>query len=789
MHTNLTYFIFLLLPILGRQSITAQPLTPSDSTIVSNPKIGLVLSGGGALGLAHIGVLKVLEEKGIRPDFVVGTSMGSIVGGLYALGYTPEEIEEFVVNADWEEILAKNIPLNFVVTEEKYDYGRYLIDFPFKNGKPKLPSGLIEGQLLTEALIEYTWSGTNYSSFDEFPIPFRCVGTDVSNGNEIIFKDGSLALAMRSSMAIPTVFTPVGLDSTLVVDGGVVNNFPVDIAQEMGADYIIGVNVTSGFKNAHDIDNMVGILYQIAMLPSNEKLEEHIKLTDVYIHPDVSNFSASDFKKAIEIIATGEDMARKNINLFDSLINVANYSSQPVVRKVIPPVDSIFVSQINYHSANPKKNDFHLFEKLEREPNNILNLKSYKTDTRFLYGTLKYKNINYWAHPDTLNSTIDTTKYVLDVHIEESPRTNLKFGIHYDNTFGFGLIANFSTINFLIPNSRIRWITDLSENFKTEFEFLKYLGKKQNFAFLTNYKFLSLEQPTYLKGQLDGFSQNNISIFETKIQTNTLLNKTFSLGYQYLYDRTTSKLGNDLFQNFKVKNGFHIAFVQYQQNTLNRNYHPTKGQSLIVRGDLNFFNHLKVAYPSGEDNYEFIIDSDTIKISEAEFNELISSHFLPSDPYASVIIKYQQIIPISSKINLITDVNGGITLGQNDETKIYRAFNVGGNVNMFYYDFKLHGLRYAEDLTNNVAILAANFQYRPSSKLLLYAGANTAFFSNSGFRINSFASDLQTFTANELLGYGISAAYLSPVGPIEFGTSWNTEDPYTRWNVQIGFQF
>ncbi|MGB0391697.1 MAG: patatin-like phospholipase family protein, partial [Salibacteraceae bacterium] len=413
MHTNLTYFIFLLLPILGRQSITAQPLTPSDSTIVSNPKIGLVLSGGGALGLAHIGVLKVLEEKGIRPDFVVGTSMGSIVGGLYALGYTPEEIEEFVVNADWEEILSKNIPLNFVVTEEKYDYGRYLIDFPFKNGKPKLPSGLIEGQLLTEALIEYTWSGTNYSSFDEFPIPFRCVGTDVSNGNEIIFKDGSLALAMRSSMAIPTVFTPVGLDSTLVVDGGVVNNFPVDIAQEMGADYIIGVNVTSGFKNAHDIDNMVGILYQIAMLPSNEKLEEHIKLTDVYIHPDVSNFSASDFKKAIEIIATGEDMARKNINLFDSLINVANYSSQPVVRKVIPPVDSIFVSQINYHSANPKKNDFHLFEKLEREPNNILNLKSYKTDTRFLYGTLKYKNINYWAHPDTLNSTIDTTKYVL----------------------------------------------------------------------------------------------------------------------------------------------------------------------------------------------------------------------------------------------------------------------------------------------------------------------------------------------------------------------------------------
>ena len=767
-----------------------QPIPKIDSNVISNPKIGLVLSGGGALGLAHIGVLKILEKKGIKPDFIVGTSMGSIVGGLYALGYSASEIEHFALQTDWNEVLAPNIPLNYVALEEKHDYGRYLISFPLKDGKPQLPSGLIEGQLLIEKLISYTWSAINYSHFDEFPIPFRCIGTNVSNGKEIIFEGGSLALSMRASMAIPTVFTPVNLDSTLIVDGGVVNNFPVDVAIDMGADYIIGVDVTSGFHDAYDIDNMVSILYQISMFPSLNKMAENIKRSNIYIHPDVTDFSAKDFKKVEDIIKSGEEMAQIQSSQIDSLIHSIHYYSQPVVRQVAPYSDSIYVSNTSYRSSQ-KNSDYHLIEKLNTDSNVILNTAEFRKDIRLLYGSLKYKSISYWASPDT--HTFDTSSgmkpYQVNIQMEENPNTSLKFGIHYDNTFGFGVITNLTAYNFLMKNSRIRLITDLSENYKAEIEWLKYIGKKQNSSLSTNYKFYSLEQPTYNKGQLSGFQQNNISQFEAKLQTHKYINQNISGGYMYLFDGTTAKLGNDEFQNFKTRNGYHIAFVQYQNNTLNRNYHPTRGFNLNLRIDLNLTNDLRIKYPNDVNLISIPIDTDTLHLTEHEFNQFIKNELIPQRPYASAVVEWQQIIPIHPKLNAITYAGGAFTLGQKNNDKLYRAFNVGGNIKYFYYDFRAYGLRYAEDIANNIGILRADLQYSPVDKLFIYGGTNLVLFSNSGFRINSFASDLSTFTANELVGYGLNVAYMSPIGPLEIGASWNSLEPYTRWTVLMGFQF
>lgn len=785
LHTS--WFTFLILLLTSFTGLT-QSFQPIDSTLITNPKIGLVLSGGGALGLAHIGVLKVLEEKGIKPDFIVGTSMGSIVGGLYALGYSASEIESFMLHTNWDVILSRSIPLHYVLSEEKYDYGRYLIQFPFKNGKPKLPSGLIEGQLLTEDLISHTWSAINYNSFDEFPIPFRCIGTDVSNGKEIVFKEGSLARAMRASMAIPTVFTPVNMDSTLVVDGGVVNNFPVDVAKEMGADYIIGIDVTSGYHEAYDIDNMVSILYQISMFPSLEKLEANKQITDVYIHPDVSNFAASDFNKADQIIASGVEIAQLQESKIDSFIHSINYNTQPIVRQVPPHLDSIQVSSIQFHSSTADSS-MHLIEKLARPENSMVNIADYKKDLRLLFGTLKYKSISYWASPQDDTTSNSGSSYKMNVQVEENSNTKLKVGIHYDNTFGFGLITNLTSYNFLVKNSRIRLITDLSENFKVDFEWLKYMGKNQNFAFVSNYKFYSLEQPTYSKGQLDGYQQNNISFLELKIQTNRNLNRNFAAGYFLLYDGSRSKIGNQVFQNFKTQNTNHILFVQFQKNTLNRNYHPTHGHQIFLRGDLNFSNHMHVKFPNDVNEIFLANGLDTNYFNESEFNQLIQNELLPEKVYGNLIFKYQQHFSIASKLNAITNISTAITFDQDDDGQLLRGFNVGGNVNLFYYDFKAYGLRYAEDLTNNVGILRADIQYSPFNKFYVYAGANVSWFSNSGFRINSFSNDLKTFTADELLGYGFNLAYLSPIGPIEVGASWNSEDPYTRWSVLLGFQF
>jgi len=207
----------------------------------------LVLSGGGAKGIAHIGIIKAMEKEGLYPDYIAGTSMGGIVGGLYATGYSADKLDTIVRSIDWGLVLSNNIPLNYISYEEKEYYNRYLVEFPIVKGKLKLPSGMIEGQMLSDVLTHYTWPSMKYESFDDFPIPFRCFATDVSTGKQITFKDGPLSEALRASMAIPTAFTAADLDTTLAVDGGVVNNFPVEELFKMGADIVIGVNLGDGF--------------------------------------------------------------------------------------------------------------------------------------------------------------------------------------------------------------------------------------------------------------------------------------------------------------------------------------------------------------------------------------------------------------------------------------------------------------------------------------------------------------------------------------------------------------
>ena len=779
------FIISILISVLWSSQCYSQSIPSSNK---KTPKIGLVLSGGGALGLAHIGVLKVLEEKGIKPDFIVGTSMGSVVGGLYAIGYSASEIETITRNTNWDEILSRSIPLNYVANEEKYDYGRYTLNFPFKNGKPKLPSGLVQGQLLTDNLVKLTWPAINYSNFDEFPIPFRCIGTDLSTGKQIIFKDGSLALSMRASMAIPTIFTPVNIDSTLVVDGGIINNFPVDVAKELGADYIIGIDVTSGYQKAHDIDNILDILYQISIYPSLEKMEKHIQLSDLYIHPNVSHFSASDFNNSKNIIASGEEMARIKIPEIDSFLNKINYQPHPINKHVIATSDSIKISNVNIQTIT-KTRAYTPTEKLKRKENSIIDIKSYKKDVRLLYGSLKYKSINYWPTKDSIQVSDSTSNYHLNVKLEESSNSSFKVGIHYDNVFGFGVITNLTTYNLLGKNSRLRLIIDLNESFKSEIEWMKNLGKKQNYSLLVDYKFYSLKQPTYNKGQLSGFQQNDISYLEAKIQTNKKLNNVFSTGFLYLFDAKTIKIGETNFQNFHSRNNYHILFLQYKKNTLNRNYHSTKGHSLFLRYDIVLNDYLNIKYPNNTNAITLVTASDTNTYTQKEFNSLLSNKYTPQYVYENFILKYHQNIRLTKKLNLVTHIDAVITLNQKKQNQLYRGFNIGGNINLFYSDFQLYGLQYAENFSPNISLLKVDLQYSILNKFIIYGGINNAWLYNSGFRISDFSNNTKTFSANKLLGYGISAAYLSPLGPIEISTSWNSIDPYTRVNIMLGFQF
>ena len=214
-------------------------------------KVGVVLSGGGAKGMAHIGVLKVIEKAGIPIDYVVGTSMGSIIGGLYSIGYSPEQLDSMVRRQDWTFLLSDKIPRSEQNLSERDASQKYVFSIPFGKGvKAEVFGGLIRGQNLANLFSELTIGYHDSINFNKLPIPFACVSENIVNGNEVNFHEGVLATAMRASMAIPGVFTPVRLDSMVLVDGGVVNNYPVNVARAMGADLIIGVDVQSELKPA-----------------------------------------------------------------------------------------------------------------------------------------------------------------------------------------------------------------------------------------------------------------------------------------------------------------------------------------------------------------------------------------------------------------------------------------------------------------------------------------------------------------------------------------------------------
>lgn len=224
-------------------------------------KVGVVLSGGGAKGVAHIKALKVIEEAGIPIDYIVGTSMGSIVGGLYAIGYTPEQLDSMVRKQDWTFLLSDRIKRSAMSLTERERSAKYIVSLPFtKNPKAAMSGGIIKGQNLANLFSDLTMGYHDSINFNKLPIPFACVSANVVNGDQIIFHDGVLSTAMRASMAIPGVFTPVRKDSMVLVDGGIVNNYPADVAKAMGADIIIGVDVQNALKSADKLNSAPDIL-------------------------------------------------------------------------------------------------------------------------------------------------------------------------------------------------------------------------------------------------------------------------------------------------------------------------------------------------------------------------------------------------------------------------------------------------------------------------------------------------------------------------------------------------
>src|SRR5690606_6467122 len=291
-------------------------------------KIGLVLSGGGAKGLAHIGALKVLEEAGVRIDYIGGTSMGAIVGALYASGYTATELDSIFQSTDFMNLIQDNVPRRSKTFYEKEDSERYALTLPFKGFKITIPQALSGGQSIYNEFVRLLYHVRDVNDFSKLKIPFVCIATDVETGEEVRLDHGYLPQAILASGTFPSLFRPVELDGKILIDGGVVNNYPLMEVKKMGADIIIGVDVQHGLSDRESLESATEILLQLNNYRTIMAMEEKAELTDIYITPDIKGYTVIDFNLGNGIIDKGEEAARLK---YDELLKIGeSHRRRPV---------------------------------------------------------------------------------------------------------------------------------------------------------------------------------------------------------------------------------------------------------------------------------------------------------------------------------------------------------------------------------------------------------------------------------------------------------------------------
>jgi NTE family protein len=460
-------------------ALHAQPIPPTDAdgsaaamttpspgagTPGKRPKIGLVLSGGGARGITHIGVLKVLDELRIPVDFLAATSMGSIVGGLYASGMPPARMEEIVTSVDWTTLFSDTPPRKELSFRDKQRDTQFPLplEIGFRDGEFRGFQGAISGGNLELFLHNLTSKADGVKSFDKLPIPFRAVSTDMVSGRPYVFETGPLYEAMRASMSIPGVFSPAEVRGRILGDGGLVDNLPIDVVRKMGADIVIAVNIGTPLSSREQLSSVVGLTSQMINILTEQNVRQQLATLrpgDVLISPDLGALSAIDFTSGKEFIAQGEAAARSAVVQLSALAAPAEAyaeykAAQPKLADSPPPVIG-FVRVEGTEYANPKALD----AKLDVPLGQPLDTAALETGISRLFGTGEYERIDYRTIDDKGQPGL-----VIDVHEKSMGPNYLRFGLSYQTDF-----QGESTFALLVGHRRV-WVNSLGAEWQNEIE-------------------------------------------------------------------------------------------------------------------------------------------------------------------------------------------------------------------------------------------------------------------------------------------------------------------------------
>jgi len=714
-------------------------LASAQSTIPKTnlrPKVGLVLSGGGAKGFAHIGALKVLEEVGIQPDFIGGTSMGSIIGGLYSIGYDAKMLHDLVLKVDWDELLNDKISRRNLSIDEKAEDSRYILSFPVRKKRIELPAGLRSGQNVTNMLSKLTSSAFGYKSFIEFPTPFFCMAADIETGQQVILQDGYLPDAMRASMSIPTLFTPFELNDRLLVDGGLLNNFPVDVMKQHGADIIIGIDVQRNLYSKKELTSIRKIVDQMGSFLRNQSNIVNRKLTNYLIMPNLSHYSITDFTKADSMMEAGEQAARKMLPQFKLLADSLNQLgiARPKIPRVMIP-DRIPIREIKYEGLS--KVPWRVVQnRLGIYIGDTLSVEDLSNAIDKVYASQYFDMVTYKLEPKD-------DGICLIVRLVEKDYGLFRVGIHYDNDFEASILFNAEFRNLLINGTKLSVDVGLGKN--PRFSLLYYLnrGRWPNVGLSVKSNALDVYSFDNLGDRTASFRYSEALI---DLYTETILGNSSSIGFGVQYESINlspsviSQRTGTIEESFLNLNSF------FKVDTYDKAFYPSKGASLWMEAKL-----IKG------------IDENSV--------------FKPSFVFDA---RYRNAFKISSKISIIPSLNVGVAISDSLPYQ-YRSFIGGANYGQFRNIFPFVGMNFMQRSDYSALVAGCDLQYEFHHNHFLILKYNIG--------KTEHKPENLLLIANSIQGIGLTYGYNSPLGPIEFTVMASNYTNKLLTFINLGYWF
>ncbi len=743
------------------------------------PKVALVLSGGGAKGLAHIPLLQALDSLGIVPDLVVGNSMGTMVGGLYAMGYSGDSIARIASSTDWDNLMGGGIALNDVTVEEKSEFNRYMISLSLENGKFSLGNSLINDQNLRSFISYLTYPAHKVKHFDDLPIPFRAMATDIVNGEEVILESGSLAFAMRASISIPGIFSAVPYKETLLVDGGILNNFPVDVAKSMGVDIIIGSDVGENMLPKEDLESLSALMFQAGMLNSNLKNPESRALCDILIdHFPNLTYSTSDFAKSKTMMEEGKIAVSENSDALVALAErLKKYAQRP---HEIPDVaDKVTLDTIIFKGIS-RGNRTLVRERTNLKPHTAYTLQDVKSGIERAMGTARFTHINY-----ELQYTDESLAF--EVHGFERSKHQFKGSLHYDTDNGVGLIMNYTGFNVLGTSSRTLVTIDVAERPKFRLQHQASFGPQKVWWWRAELMGQQQNEKVFLLGEyVDDIKYRN-GVFDNQLNLN--LNSLINyVGFGVKYESTGLKptidpnVNDNFFQLDRYRFDNIEIYGQYRHNSMNKVFFATRGTSLQGYLGRSLYSHVDL---------EYSVDSaEPVKGQTNGFSKLG--------------VDYEVRFPISPKSSLIIGAASHFLFEDslNDRDISFNDFGLGakyilgGNIENPRYDTRpFPGLNQKEVIANQYVKLALGTQINLFRKVFLTPHVDLASVGFGSFK--DFTKDFynprgEWQNASEtslLLSAGSTISYNSILGPVNFDLSWVNETNNLHVFLGVGFNF